>query len=108
MNGQVCVKNCNTAGFFKLNSFTVECFRLLVESMFRPSEGVLRAKWGGVQLNIRKVYLMFYLKNKGEPHTLRAQMQKCNVQRFDRHAVFIRVLNVFYMQGVCVYIYIFF
>ena len=31
------------------------------------------------------------LENKREPHTLGAQMQKCNYQRFDSQAVFIRI-----------------
>ena len=31
------------------------------------------------------------LENKREPHTLGAQMQKCNFQRIDSQAVFIRV-----------------
>jgi hypothetical protein len=39
-------------------SIPVKCFRHLVQSMPRRIEAVLRAK-AGVQLNIRKVFLMF-------------------------------------------------
>jgi hypothetical protein len=40
-------------------SIRVECFRHLVESTPWQMEAVLRTKQGGVQLNIRKVFLIF-------------------------------------------------